>query len=62
MLVYYCEKIRASASDIFTNKKRKEIYIMFEIVMSLILEDIIPAIVPILVIYLMFGVINLWLK
>lgn len=35
---------------------------MFEIVMSLILDDIIPALAFIMPIYLVFGVINQWIK
>lgn len=35
---------------------------MFEIVMSLILNDIIPALSFVILIYLMFGVINQWLR
>lgn len=35
---------------------------MFEIVMSLILDDIIPAIAFIIPIYLFFGVVNKWMK
>ena len=35
---------------------------MFEIVMSLIVDDIIPALSLVILIYLMFGVINQWMK